>query len=190
MRSFCIGFAKYWLFPLAANGLLFAAVLGFYYDVPALSPAVNAAYCSCFDELAPAVYEHEKLMTGDPLAQTLEYGANATDEPSEIAGWNVYRPQDPEQPAIMRIYLKKTNGEAVFFPRVSGADASASVAEVRGEARIPVFELKGSPEVWTPIGAQYRLPLRCLGENGRILLEITLRGRWSQLWNKDAAIFF
>lgn len=190
MWSFCIDFAKYWLFPLVANGLLFAAVLGFYYDVPALSPAVNAAYCACVDEIVPAVYEHEKLKAASSLRQTLEYGANAMEAPSEIAGWSVYRPQNPEEPAVMRVSMERSKGEAIFFPRVSGADASVSVAEIRPEGRAKVFEFKGSPKGWTPIGAQYRLPLRCLGENGRILLEITLRGRWSQLWNKDSTIFF
>jgi hypothetical protein len=183
-------FAKYWLAPLAVNVVAFGWALAFYYDVPILSAAGNNLRCAFASSVQDAVWRHEKLISQSGFSQTLALAANTADEPAEVEGWNVFKPNDFNQPAVIRLTLEGPQGEAVFFPRLSGGDAFISVAAVENGRTKTVFLLNGAPDVWTPIGAQFPLDLRCLRENDRVELIITLQGRWTQLWNKDSVIFF
>jgi len=190
LRQIIASFLKYWLIPLTLNVLAFGWILASYYDVPILSEAGRSLRCSFARGLQDAVWRHEKLISQSGFFQTLVSAANTVDEAAEIEGWTVFRPNDPNAPAVLRVILEGPEDEAIFFPRLSGGDASISVAAVKNGQTKTVFLLQGAPDVWTPISAQFPLDLRCMRENGRVELVITLTGRWTQLWNKDSIIFF
>lgn len=172
------------------NVLAFGWALAFYYDVPVLSEAGNSLRCAFANSVQDAAWRHEKLISQSGFSQTLASAANTTDEASEIKGWNVFRPNDPNQPAVIRLTLEGPADEAIFFPRLSGGEASISLAAMKNGRAETVLFLHGAPDAWTPISAQFPLDLRCLREDGRVELIITLQGRWTQLWNKDSVIFF
>jgi hypothetical protein len=118
-----------------------------------------------------------------------DQAVNLADEAStEVNGWRVLHPEDPDQSAVLR--LKFRPGERVmFFPRLSGPQSliQAKLLE-NGQPGPRVFFLVGSAEKWTPIGARYELDLPPgLGEAS---LEITLQGRFTQLWHKGQAVLF
>ncbi len=190
MRHYLAAFAKYWLAPILVNVLAFGWVLGLFYDVPVLTPAVRDARCAFSRGPGEAVFTHEKFITQSAFEQSLAKGENAADEPAEIPGWRIYRPADPGQPARILLTLTGPEEEAIFFPRLEGEGAFIAVSALKDGESSPVFRLAGAPGAWTPISAQYPVNLACYRENGRVNLEITLSGRWTQLWHKDNRIFF
>ncbi|WP_243359617.1 glycosyltransferase family 39 protein [Fundidesulfovibrio terrae] len=114
---------------------------------------------------------------------------NLDDTPSsEVPGWRVLAPKDPDAPAVLTVEAAVGPG-TIFYPRLAGSDASVQVLEVSpdGTSR-PVLLMAGVPVEWTPISAQYPLILPP-GPKERTL-RIELRGRYCQLWHKDGAILF
>lgn len=115
--------------------------------------------------------------------------SNMSDTPShEVEGWNVLAPIDPAAPAVLTVEIDPRES-TVFYPRLSGSDASVQVFDVQpdGSCR-PVFMMAGVPDEWTPISAQY--PLALSDGPVRRLLRIELRGRFCQLWHKGGSVFF
>jgi len=190
LRQFLLGFAKYWLLPILVNVAAFGWMLGMYYNVPYLTPAVREARCAFSRGPGEAVFGHEKFISQSAFDQALTLGENAAEEDAEVAGWRIYRPADPEKPARIRLTLTGPEEAAVFFPRLEGEGASIAVNAIKDGKASPVFLLTGKKGVWTPISAQYPLNLACYRHDGRAELEIVLTGRWTQLWHKDNQIFF
>lgn len=107
---------------------------------------------------------------------------------SEASGWRVLSPKDPGQPATLSLEVVP-GGRTIFYPRLSGADASVQVFEIAEDgARRPVFMMAGVDNDWTPISAQY--PLILPDGGGKRVLVVELRGRFCQLWHKDGKILF
>ena len=148
-------------------------------------------------------WEHSRL-----VSQRLNYGAqaflsrsatkhtplwnsavNLDDSPSqEVSGWRVLTPKEPGQPATLTLDAAP-DSRVVFFPRLSGSDASVQVFELMPDgSRRSVFVMAGVADDWTPISAQY--PLILPDGGGKRVLEIELRGRYCQLWHKDGNILF
>ncbi len=190
LLSFIRTALAYWAPPVLANFLLFGGVLITHYDIPSLKGRQRAIVCAFRETRQEAAYEHEKLIPKSGQRHTLQSAGGVREEKAEIPGWTKYAPQNPNVPAEIVLSLEKTSDQIVFFPRLSGADACVTVEDVKDGEGTTVFELRGAPDVWTPIGAQYRLDVRCLGGPGAAVLKITLRGRWAQLWVRDDNILF
>lgn len=114
---------------------------------------------------------------------------NVDDAPSQEApGWRVLSPREADKPATLSMEVAP-GGRMVFYPRLSGSDASIQVFELTQDGtRRPVFMMAGVDNDWTPISGQYLLSLPEGG--GTRKLEVELRGRFSQLWHKDGKILF
>lgn len=135
------------------------------------------------------VAEAFRARSATPHKPALDQAANLLPEPShEAPGWTVLSPKSPDAPAVLDVEITPNAG-TVFYPRLSGADASLLVFEqTPGGTRLPVFMMAGVPDEWTPISAQYPLVLPAGPENRTLRIE--LRGRFCQLWTKDGRIFF
>lgn len=136
-------------------------------------------------------YAAEAFRSKSSVVNTPEWEAasNLNDAPAQEAkGWRVLTPKDPAAPGVLTVELTPGR-ETVFYPRLSGSDASVRVFEVRPDGSSPpVFLMAGVPDEWTPISAQY--PLTLPDGTGSRTLRIELRGRFCQLWHKGGNIFF
>ena len=76
-----------------------------------------------------------------------------------------------------------------FFPRISGTEALIQVKLLEnGQPGREVFLMVGRAGIWTPIGARYALDLPTITKPA--ILEITLQGRYAQLWHQGQAVIF
>lgn len=117
-------------------------------------------------------------------------GDNAREEKTEYPGWSVYTPLDDRSPALLRVLLDNSEDLVHFFPRVSGAGSSVELYILTPDnRRTELLSITGKERSWTPISAQYAVDFSTLPP-GKIVVEIVMRGRWSQIWNRKGAIFF
>ena len=176
------------------KSVLFAAgVLGLgLWALSASGPAWHEAWCRSATPDRDQVPKKIKLLRCSNIDQTFD-ASGAVDAPSPEPGWDILAPQGEK--AAIRVTLRKSADKALFYPRLSGADASIAVYETVGPFRRELFRLSGAPSGWTPMGAQFSVCLACV-ENGwsdeefAVTLDIELVGKNTQLWHKGSTIFF
>lgn len=133
-----------------------------------------------------------RLLACSNIEQTFE-AFDAVDTPASVSGWSVLSPRGDK--AVVRVRLRKSTDEAVFYPRLPGPGAAVSVNEAMGDMRRELFRMSRTEAGWTAIGEQQRLCLRCV-ENGwsdeefAVVLDIELLGSGSQLWHKGNVVLF
>lgn len=111
-------------------------------------------------------------------------------EPSDYPGWETLSPENGVS-ASFAVELENVGHGAVFYPRVSGLDGSVTVyALEEGGGRRELMSLKGLPDIWTPISAQYPVNLSSLEGKGKVRLVVELKGRFAQIWTNNGMIFF
>lgn len=124
-------------------------------------------------------------------SQKADFGAAGLKrESSGYPRWDVLSPGDVVSASFV-VDMENIASDAVFYPRVSGLDGAVTVYALdESGGRRELMSLKGLPEVWTPISAQYPVNLSSLAGKGKVRLLVELKGRFAQVWTKNGSVFF
>jgi hypothetical protein len=189
-------FWKYAFIPILVN----AAVLGAFISRDPGWWGLRGAYdrLACvFGPRMPAVQGlHQGFPEGKAQAQALAQMLAQADpaavrlDPSDTPGWSVYTVPEGATSQTLVFEVQAAGEELLYFPRASGPDSSVEVAVLDGAKPRPLARLAGKPDVWTPIGARWAIPLACFDQGKPLRLQVTLTGPWAQLWVRDKAVFF
>ncbi len=173
------------IFPLGLllTGLVFLTASG---------PGWHEARCLLVLPGQSSPTAKNRLLACSNIEQTFE-AFDAVDTPASESGWSVLSPRGDK--AVVRVRLRKSTEEAVFYPRLPGPGAAVAVNEAMGDMRRELFRMTRTEAGWTAIGEQQRLCLRCV-ENGwsdqefEVTLDIELQGSQAQLWHKGNLVLF
>lgn len=114
--------------------------------------------------------------------------AGREDSAPESGGFAHLAPKEATGSVRVRVTARDVGEGTIFYPRLGGEDARVTVRRVAADGRREViFALTGPAKGWTPVSAQYRLPLPA---KGPLELEIELEGRGAQLWHDHGAVLF
>jgi len=134
----------------------------------------------------------QEFVQGKPPAQALVQAspAGTRREGSDTPGWTLYTVPEGAEAQTLVFDVQADKEQLVFYPRVSGAESSVEVAVLTGGKPRPLARLTGKPGIWTPVSAQWTIPMTCFERDRPLRLQVTLTGPWAQLWTKDGAAFF
>jgi hypothetical protein len=155
-------------------------------------------YCGCIAPLESRAVLRTKLLACSTVEQYVDWenSFNITVSPSsEVTGWEVVSPKDPQVPAQLSVVVVRDRNEAVWYPRLSGVGSFIDLVADDDPGHRLMERVRGET-AWSPIGAQHIVNLNCL-KYGHIKdrdistkLIIKLNGRWTQLWFRQGAILF
>lgn len=118
------------------------------------------------------------------VVKTDSTGLAAFDEAQK----RLYKPSGPE-PAEMELVLQNVPSHLVFFPRVSGGDSSIRVFETTGGRTVPVFQMHGVQDEWSPQQEGYHF-LTPISQEKTRTFTIRLEGKGSQLWDMGGGVMY
>jgi len=185
-------FALERVLPVCLSATAIIVGLSIYSDFP------SAFYCGCIEPLESKAPLREKLLPCTSVEQHIEWehSSNITHAPSsEVDGWEIFSPADPQIPARLTVMVVRDRSEAVWYPRLNGPDSSIELLADDDPGLRLMERIRGRNE-WTPIGAQHVLYLPCLkydylkAKNVPTRLVFQLSGRWTQIWARQGDILF
>jgi hypothetical protein len=185
-------FWRYVFWPLVINAAFLVALMARDPSWWGLRPMMERLACAFGPREAAFQGLHQGFADQTPPPQTLVSATPAGTRRGDAAdaGWEALTVPEGGQTQVMIFDVRAETDKLTFFPRVSGAESFVAVAVVRAGKTVELARLTGKPEVWTPIGARWVLPLACLDRDAPIRFQVTLSGPWAQLWTRQGKAFF
>lgn len=192
MRPAVKTFWKYAFFPLAANLALAAHFISLDPQWHGLKGALKRLECMAGRQPVLVQGLHQGFAQGRAPAQRL-LGASPEAlrlETTDTPGWSQYAVPEGASAQVLTFEVRAAGEELVFYPRASGVESSVEAVLMDGDKAGPAVRLSGSKDQWSPMGARWTIPLSCADRDRPLVVRVTLKGPWAQLWTRGSEAFF